>query len=254
MPKKRDAHICEIRNMTDTSADIYFYGDIVSDWWGAWQAEDQYPDNIKNMLAAADGRDLNIYINSGGGSAMAGIAIYHMIKRYGEKANVTVTVDALAGSICSCIAFAGTCPPKIPADSFLMIHKPLVTDFDGNADELRKMAEDLDVIFDGMLNIYGEHLAEGVTIDQIRELCEAETWLTGTQAAEYFNVETTPAVGAVAKAGAYMEASKHLPEGFHLPETKPPEPDPADAAARLEIKNIMIDAATSTKGVRAYGT
>lgn len=251
MPKAKETHLFEIRNSTETSIDIYFYGDIVSDWWGAWQSEDQYPDNIKNMLAAADGRDLNIYINSCGGSAMAGIAIYHMIKRYSETANVTVTVDALAGSICSCIAFSGTCPPKIPADSFLMIHRPLVTDFEGNAEDLRKMADDLDVIFDGMLNIYAEHLAEGVTIDQIRELCEAETWLTGTQAAEYFEVETTPAIGAVAKTGAYMEASKHIPEGIKL---KQAEPDPADAEARLAIKNIMIDAATSTKGVRVYGT
>ena len=23
----------EIKNMTDVSADLYFYGDIVSDWW-----------------------------------------------------------------------------------------------------------------------------------------------------------------------------------------------------------------------------
>ena len=30
---------------------LYFYGDIVSDWWGAWQDEDQYPDAIKNFLS-----------------------------------------------------------------------------------------------------------------------------------------------------------------------------------------------------------
>lgn len=30
---------CEIKNITDTTADLYFYGDIVSDWWGAWQEE-----------------------------------------------------------------------------------------------------------------------------------------------------------------------------------------------------------------------
>ena len=46
---------CEIKNITDTTADLYFYGDIVSDWWGAWQEEDQYPDAIKNFLAEANG-------------------------------------------------------------------------------------------------------------------------------------------------------------------------------------------------------
>ena len=39
------------KNQTETSADLYFYGDIVSDWWGAWQDEDQYPDAIKNFLS-----------------------------------------------------------------------------------------------------------------------------------------------------------------------------------------------------------
>ena len=47
---------CEIKNITDTTADLYFYGDIVSDWWGAWQEEDQYPDAIKNFLTEANGR------------------------------------------------------------------------------------------------------------------------------------------------------------------------------------------------------
>ena len=40
----------EFKNATETSVDLYFYGDIVSDWWGAWQEEDQYPEAIKNFL------------------------------------------------------------------------------------------------------------------------------------------------------------------------------------------------------------
>ena len=43
------------KNQTETSADLYFYGDIVSDWWGAWQDEDQYPDAIKNFLSEQEG-------------------------------------------------------------------------------------------------------------------------------------------------------------------------------------------------------
>lgn len=83
------------KNQTETSADLYFYGDIVSDWWGAWQDEDQYPDAIKNFLSEQEGKDLNIYVNSGGGSVFAGIAIYNMIKRHAAKANVKVYVDGL---------------------------------------------------------------------------------------------------------------------------------------------------------------
>lgn len=152
----------EIKNMTDVSADLYFYGDIVSDWWGAWQNEDQYPDAIKNFLSQAEGKDLNVYVNSGGGSVFAGMAIYNMIKRHGEKNKVKVYVDGLAGSIASVIAFAGTEPPEIPSNAFLMIHKPWGA-ISGNADEMRKMADDLDKIQTGIMNVYEEHLAEGVT-------------------------------------------------------------------------------------------
>ena len=163
------------KNQTATSADLYFYGDIVSDWWGAWQDEDQYPDAIKNFLSEQEGKDLNVYINSGGGSVFAGIAIYNMLKRHAVKANVKVYVDGLAGSIASILAFAGSEPPEIPANAFLMIHNPW-SYCEGNAAEMRKMADDLEQIRTGILNVYAEHLKEGVTIDQIGELMDAETW------------------------------------------------------------------------------
>ena len=129
------------KNQTETSADLYFYGDIVSDWWGAWQDEDQYPDAIKNFLSEQEGKDLNVYVNSGGGSVFAGIAIYNMIKRHAAKANVKVYVDGLAGSIASILAFAGSEPPEIPSNAFLMIHNPW-SYCEGNAADMRKMADD----------------------------------------------------------------------------------------------------------------
>ena len=175
----------EFKNATETMVDLYFYGDIVSDWWGAWQEEDQYPEAIKNFLSEANGRDLNIYINSGGGSVFAGIAIYNMLKRYQGKK--TVHVDALAGSIASILAFADSEAPIIPSNAYLMIHKPWCG-AEGNATELRKMADTLDAIESGIWNIYEEHLAEGISIETIKELMEAETWLNGAQAARYFNV------------------------------------------------------------------
>lgn len=175
----------EFKNETETSVDLYFYGDIVSDWWGAWQDEDQYPESVKTFLNNHQGKDLNIYINSPGGAVFAGIAIYNMIKRHqGRK---TVYVDALAGSIASIIAFAGD-RIVIPSNAFLMIHKPWAGCI-GNAEEMRKMASDLDAVETGMLNIYEKHLKEGITIQQIKELMGAETWLNGKEAAEYFEVE-----------------------------------------------------------------
>lgn len=244
----------EIKNMTDVSADLYFYGDIVSDWWGAWQNEDQYPDAIKNFLSQAEGKDLNVYVNSGGGSVFAGMAIYNMIKRHGEKNKVKVYVDGLAGSIASVIAFAGTEPPEIPSNAFLMIHKPWSA-ISGNADEMRKMADDLDKIQTGIMNVYEDHLAEGVTIDQVEALVDAGTWLDGKEAAKYFNIAQTDAADYVAAVGGYLSHAGKLPEKFKSyqkqPEQTPKGPTPeeqakaaADAEKRNQIKRLCIEGMT----------
>ena len=244
----------EIKNMTDVSADLYFYGDIVSDWWGAWQNEDQYPDAIKNFLSQAEGKDLNVYVNSGGGSVFAGMAIYNMIKRHGEKNKVKVYVDGLAGSIASVIAFAGTEPPEIPSNAFLMIHKPWGA-ISGNADEMRKMADDLDKIQTGIMNVYEDHLAEGVTIDQMEALVNAETWLDGKEAAKYFDIAQTDAADYVAAVGDYLNYAGKLPEKFKShqkqPEQTPKGPTPeeqakaaADAEKRNQIKRLCIEGMT----------
>lgn len=239
----------EFKNSTDTCADLYFYGDIVSDWWGAWQDEDQYPDAIKNFLSEQEGKDLNIYINSGGGSVFAGIAIYNMIRRHAAKNNVKVYVDGLAGSIASVLAFAGSEAPEIPSNAFLMIHNPWAA-CAGNAADMRKMGDDLDQIKTGILNVYAEHLKEGVTIDQVSALMDAETWLNGQQAAEYFNIKTTEPKEYAAAVGDYIAKAKcrNVPEKL---KGQKPNPDTnnrqqvADRAAeekRNKIKNLTIKA------------
>lgn len=228
----------EVKNETENKADLYFYGDIVSDWWGAWQDEDQYPNAVKDFLTAQAGKDLNIYINSGGGSVFAGIAIYNMIQRHAAKNKVQVYVDGLAGSIASVIAFAGSEPPKIPSNAFFMIHNPWSYG-EGNAAELRKMADDLDRIAIGMLNIYGKHLKDDVSIDTIKELMDAETWLNGEEAAKYFNVEVTDAKEYAAAVGDYMGRAdrEKIPKGL-LKKSSSQEADKAKAAAEREAETI----------------
>lgn len=193
----------EIKNETEQSADLYFYGDIVSDWWGAWDEADQYPDAVKNFLAAQEGKNLTVYINSGGGSVFAGIAIYNMIKRHAAKNKVQIIVDGLAGSIASVIAFAGSEPPQIPSNAFLMIHNPWSYG-EGNAADLRKIADSLDEVAVGMLNVYDKHLREGVSADDVKKLMDAESWLNGEEAAKYFNIEVTDAVEIAAACGDYI--------------------------------------------------
>ncbi|PFA36786.1 Clp protease ClpP, partial [Bacillus cereus] len=70
-----------------------------------------------------------------------------------------VYVDGVAASIASVIVLAGD-RVVVPSNAFLMIHKPWTVGV-GNANDLRKMAEDLDNIESGIMNVYKENLKEG---------------------------------------------------------------------------------------------
>lgn len=200
----------EVKNKTDNSADLYFYGDIVSSAWGKWEETDSCPEDVLAFLKEVEGvKELSIYINSGGGSVFAGLAIYNMLKR--NTANKTVHIDGLAGSIASIIAMCGD---KIimPSNAFLMIHKPSNISV-GNANDFRKMADTLDVIEEGLINVYAEKIKEGVDIEVIKQMLNEETWLTGSKASEYFNVEVVAENKAVAMVGDlsnYKNAPKEL--------------------------------------------
>ena len=64
--------------------------------------------------------NINIHINSGGGSVFGGIAIYNMLRR--NNAHKTVYVDGLAASIASVIMMAGD-EIVMPKNATVMIHK-----------------------------------------------------------------------------------------------------------------------------------
>lgn len=202
--------LLQIKNSTETTCDLYFYGDIVDSWWGAWDDMDQYPESIKNFLDEAKGKDINIYINSGGGSVFAGMAIYNMLKRHqGYK---TVYVDGLAGSIASVIALAGD-KVIIPSNAYMMIHKPW-SGLYGNSTELREMADTLDKIEEGILNVYNENLAENADIEVVKAMVNAETWLTGDEASKYFNINVSESVDAVACASDYFNKYNKVPKNL----------------------------------------
>lgn len=200
--------LLQIKNSTDTSADLYFYGDIVSSWWGAWEDEDQYPDKVKNFLDEAKGKELNIYVNSGGGSVFAGMAIYNMLKRH--QGHKTVYVDGVAGSISSVIALAGD-KVVIPSNAYLMVHKPW-TWTQGNASDLREQADILDTIEKGILNVYEDNKKEDVEMETIQELVNNSTWLTGEEASKYFNIELSSAIDAVACVSECFEGDIKVPK------------------------------------------
>lgn len=226
-----------VKNETLTSADLYFYGDIVSDWWGAWTDSDQYPEAVRDFLKEQDGKNLNIYINSGGGSVFAGLAIYNMLSRH--KGFKTVYVDGMAASIASVIALAGD-RIIVPSNAFIMIHKPWSW-AEGNAGDFRKMADDLDAIETGIMNVYKDHIADGVDIEDIQRMVDEETWLNGEEAAKYFNIEVSEAKNYAAKLTDLVSGYGNVPNAIikSAQAEDNTAATTADKIKRLYLKAIM---------------
>ena len=217
----------EIRNQTEESADLVIYGYIADT---KWCDDDVVPAEVKLLLdEVKDAKTLNIYINSGGGSVFAGMAIYNMLKRF--KAEKKVFVDGLAASIASVIAFCGD-TLTVPSNSYMMFHKAWTIAI-GNADEMLKVAEELEVIDKGILNVYEAHLRDGVSIDKFKPLVETETWMTGEEAAEYFNIDVAEALEAVAYSGKLDY--RNIPDALNKPKNSEEKEKRKKALARLKL-------------------
>lgn len=232
-----------IKNQTDTSADLYFYGDIASETWQSdCYEEDMAPGDVKEFLDELTGKEkINIHINSGGGSVFGGIAIYNMLKR--NDAYKTVYIDGLAASIASVIAMVGD-EVIIPKNAAMMIHKPMTSYFwtSKNADELRKDAEALDSCQELIMNTYMTKAK--ATREEIEEKVNDETWLTGEEAAELFDLIVEEENNAVSYAGSTMFFSyKNMPEQVEKKAIKEDQKNDGKLS-KERIKEIFNEAIT----------
>lgn len=230
----------EIKNINGGNSSIRFDGDIVDSDWDKWNDTDSCPGDVLEALNGLTG-DLDIYINSGGGSVFSGMSIYNILSRY--QGNKTVYVDGLAGSIASVIAMAGD-KIVMPKNSFLMIHKPLCM-VGGNANDFRKMADTLDTIEQGIINVYATKLKDGANIDDIKSMINNETWLTGEQASQFFDIEVTEANNAIAFIGKndfenYLNDKLQEPKPVENPKKPIPTSAGVEDKEQLELETELL--------------
>lgn len=171
----------EVRAKKDDkkTGEILVYSVISSD--GSWMSgnDDVTPKKFKSELDQLGNiNKLNIYINSGGGDPFAANAILSILERH--PAYKTSYVDGLAASAASIIFMAGN-KRVIPKNGTLMIHKPWSFVL-GNADEMRRQADDLDKVEKSLNLVYREKT--GLSEQRITVLLRAETWMTGEEAVE----------------------------------------------------------------------
>jgi len=168
------------------SMDLYIYDDVAGDsvsWMtGEVTESDTSAKHIKSELEkAGDVKNINIYINSYGGSVKEGLAIYNQLKRH--SAQKTVYVDGFACSIASVIAMAGD-KVIMGTNTLMMIHHAAMVCF-GNAEELRKAANDVETIDSASCSSYLAKAGDKLTPEKLTQLLDGQTWLNATQCVEY---------------------------------------------------------------------
>lgn len=233
MPKPKNRKFWNFKALDDKTGELTLYGEISNEtWWG----DEVTPKQFKEDLDALGDIDmLNVYINSPGGDVFAGQAIRSMLKRH--KAHKIGYVDGLAASIASVILTA--CDKVIMySNTMQMVHKAwtLVV---GNADDMRKIADDMDKIDESLIAAYEKKT--GLEKDKIIELMEAETWLSADDCLEYGfcdEIEEAKQVAACLDK-EILGRYKNTPEELLA---KDPGPDPnAEAKAKEQDfkKRIM---------------
>lgn len=189
--------------------------------------------------AAANASTIVVAINSMGGDVFDAFAIYNALRRHAGK--VKVRVDGIAASAASLIAMAGD-EIEMPENAMLMIHNAHTVTA-GEAKDLRRVADLLDSAGDGIVAAYAAK--SGQSVDEIRAMMDAETWLTAAQAKERGFCD---AIGAPVKLSASANSTQllarfsALPDGIRAlveegdvtegtPTTVSPEPPELPAAA-----------------------
>ena len=140
---------------------------IVGDGW------DEDPITTKGVSKALKGFGSNavtVRVNSPGGAADEGIAIYNLLKNHAGE--VTTVNDSLAASAASVIFLGGS--SRLMGDgSRVMIHRAMGLAF-GNSDELRKTLAALESYDASLLDIYSQYMSEDKAA--IEAMLSAETW------------------------------------------------------------------------------
>lgn len=174
-------------NSALNSAEITMYGEVVekrpTNWWtgkaidGNFIVLNEFLDDLENLSTCSD---VTIRINSPGGDMNAGVVIYNRLRDLG--ANITTICDGLAASAASIIFMAGDIR-RLYSSSIVMIHGAAVLLWDYYQEQgVRSVLSMLAAHNQAGINVYVDRT--GLEESEVRQLVEAETWMTGQEAVD----------------------------------------------------------------------
>lgn len=217
----------------DRAADLYIFGDIVSyPWTEQGEASGM---SIVNQIKNLDVDEIRVHIDSYGGSVSEGWAIYNALRQHPAK--IVTYGDGFVASAALYPFLAGD--ERIASSlSAYYFHQVMVA-ASGYADDLRAAADEAEKMTEIGINAFVERT--GMDADQVRQLMQAETWMTPTQALDCGLATSITSDGALPIAQdakrAIMQRVLNPPEETK-PEEKPKE-EPAEKTLMQALAEII---------------
>ena len=158
-------------------------GDIISNdnkWFYNWfEMDSTCPNDVIKVLNEVNGsEDIEIHMNSGGGSVIPADEIYTALATY--QGNVEIIVVGMAGSAASEILTA--CKSKISPVGKVMIHN-CSTRASGDYRDMDSASNMLKTVNQSIRNAY--KAKTNLTDEQLSELMDNETWMSAEEAVQY---------------------------------------------------------------------
>lgn len=161
----------------DRAADLYIFGDIVSYPWA--EMGEASGMSIVNQIKNLDVDEIRVHIDSYGGSVSEGWAIYNALRQHPAK--IVAYGDGFVASAALFPFLAGD--ERIASSlSAYYFHQVMVA-ASGYASDLRAAADEAERMTEIGINAFVERT--GMDADEVRQLMQAETWLTPAQALDY---------------------------------------------------------------------
>lgn len=147
--------------------------------------ETWFLNDLSWKLKEANGEDLSIQINSGGGSLFTALSAYSLIRDYAEKHNAIVETIAIGecASAATIIFLAGNKDFRF-VNEFTQpfVHNANYDVVSGDHNDLRDAADDLEEASNLLAKFYSKTTL--LSFEQAKALMEKETWLTPEECVE----------------------------------------------------------------------
>ncbi len=137
------------------------------------------PKKVERELNSANGNDVEVIINSPGGSVFDGSEIYTTLREY--SGNVEVKVVGVAASAASVISMAGDKVSMSPTAQIMIHNASIVTG--GDYRDMNHASEMLQNVNQTISSAY--RLKSGMDEEDLLKMMDKETWLTPQQALEH---------------------------------------------------------------------